>query len=205
MVDTHHDERIPARAHARASGQSQNRADGVTAAASDSAVDHTVGTGVSDPEYDPAADPPDRPESGVTDFAVTPVAGTLLTVVGLGVGLVAGFDIYSPRSGLVGSLGRAAVVLGYVVAGLLGTLWILDDANYHRERAVEWAPNPWAYLAGGALTVGAAICWWLRDGLALETSAAPAIAGIALVATCLASVAAGPIYLFRRHRKLTGR
>lgn len=147
-------------------------------------------------------DPSDGSDSAIDQQSVVPLLGTLLTVAGLGVGLVVGFDAFGPRTTVLASAARAAVVVGYVAVCLLGTVWIRDDARKQASRNHDWTPRPWAYLGGGTVLVGSAILWLNRGAVHTDPGTVPLIAGVAIVSGCLASVPAGPVYLIQRYRRL---
>lgn len=201
MVTTSLDESTTA-GDGPAEGQTQNHGT-LSRFAPTARSDRAVGTGVSETENGATEGSSDRPDpSALADLPLTPIVGTVLTVAGLGAGLLVGFDAYAPQSTALGSAARALAALGYVAAGTLGTLWIVDDARYLGATEAEWRPNPWAYVGAGAAVVGGAISWWFRESLAADFGLVPSLAGVAVVSVCLASVVVGPVYLLQRRRHL---
>jgi hypothetical protein len=184
-----------------ANEQSSSR--GPRVARTDGTTDGGSGLGTRTTDAGPVGQgPSDGSDSAVGQPSVLPLLGTLLTVGGLGVGLVVGFDTFGPRTTVLASAVRAALVVGYVAVCLLGTVWIRDDARTQAGRNHDWTPRPWAYLGGGTVVVGSAILWVSRGAVHADPGTIPVIAGIAILSGCLASVPAGPVYLIQRCRRL---
>lgn len=172
-------------------------------ARTDGTTDGDGGLGTRTTDAGPVGvDPSDGSDSAVGQPSVLPLLGTLLTVGGLGVGLVVGFDTFGPRTTVLASAVPATLVVGDVAVCLLGTVWIRDDARTQAGRNYDWTPRPWAYLGGGTVVVGSAILWVSRGAVHADPGTIPVIAGTATVSGCLASVPAGPVYLIQRYRRL---
>lgn len=108
--------------------------------------------------------------------------------------------LYSTRGGephLLG-FGLMAALVG-VAATATGHLY--DDAKHVAETS-DWSPNPMHYTATGTVIVTAALVGrvLLLDG----TIARPAefVGGVVIVSVLLSSVVVGPVYVFRRRRRL---
>lgn len=173
------------------------------AAGSDAAVDRSVGGSVSDSivESDREDDSsPARPQRQSTARLVVPVLGTIVTLLGLTVGLLAGFDVYAPRTTPLASALRAVLALGYVTVGLAGTVWVVDDARRLAEHGASWQPDPWSYVAAGTLILVAALSWWFQ-GVSVDRLG-PFLFGATVVAVVCSSVVVGPVYLLQRYRQV---
>lgn len=116
------------------------------------------------------------------------------------VAAVIGFETFDTGSGGVtgalafGLLGALLLVSGWTTARLY------DDARWIAARSLDWTPNPWSYVLGGAATL---VLLRVLELVVLESTVQrPALylAGNALVALALASVVAGPAYALRRER-----
>lgn len=142
------------------------------------------------------ASPPDR-------RFLTPILGSVLTVVGLVVGSVVGFDLYAPGPTAVEQALAYALLIPYYLASVRGTLWLFDDAADLATANATWQPDPWRYVALGGGVAGAGIFAALATTGGFTGAAAVTVAaGALLVGSLMASVVAGPLYLLQRHRHL---
>lgn len=139
------------------------------------------------------ADCPPRDRPGRLDHAWLLVAPAVVAAVAV-------------AAALAGAGGRASGPLRHVTVGVLfavslaGTLLLYDDANRVRRSVGEWRPNPWTYLVGGGLVLLLSRLASVAGG---RIENAPAfLAGSLVVAVVVSSVAAGPVYLYRRRRRV---
>lgn len=142
------------------------------------------------------ASPPDR-------RFLTPILGSVLTIVGLLVGSVVGFDLYAPGPTAAEQALAYALLVPYYLVSVRGTLWLFDDAADLATTNASWQPDPWRYVALGGGVAGAGIFAALATTGGLGGAAAVTVAAGALfVGSLMASVVAGPLYLLQRRRHL---
>ncbi|WP_440989116.1 hypothetical protein [Haloarchaeobius baliensis] len=108
--------------------------------------------------------------------------------------------LYSTRGGEPHLLGFA-LMAALVGVAATATGHLFDDAK-HVAETTDWSPNPTHYTVAGTAVVTVALVGRVLflDG----TIARPAefVGGVVIVSVLLSSVVAGPIYVFRRRRRL---
>lgn len=129
---------------------------------------------------------------------LVPAAATLL---GVAVGAVFGFGVFDPGQPGDVSLLPYLVLVPYFLAGLAGTLWLLEDAERLAAADADWQPNAWLYVFAGALALEAVVAVPVVRG-EVTTGVVPYLAGGFVLAALLSSVVVGPVYLLQRRRAL---
>lgn len=129
---------------------------------------------------------------------LVPIAAT---AVGVAVGLAFGFDVFDPGPPGDISLLPYLVLVPYFLAGLAGTLWLLEDAARLAAADADWQPNPWLYVTAGALVLEAVVAAPVVRG-DVTTGVVPYLAGGFVLAALLSSVVVGPVYFVMRRRAL---
>jgi hypothetical protein len=191
------DVRWPSETTARAAGASTPGSDGATASHSARASDEADR---SDDVTEPGDDSGARP--GLSDrsawLLVVPLAATL---VGVAVGLVFGFGVFDTGTPGDATLLPYVVLVPYFLAGLAGTLWLVEDAASLADSDADWQPNPWLYVVSGTLVLETVVAVPVLRG-EITTGIVPYLAGGLVLAGVLSSVVTGPIYFIRRRRNL---
>ncbi|WP_336035022.1 hypothetical protein [Halobacterium yunchengense] len=123
------------------------------------------------------------------------------TVAGALVGAVFGFGVFDTGTPGDVRLLPYVVIVPYFLTALAGTLWLVDDANRLADADADWQPNPWLYVAAGALVVEAGFAVPVLAG-DVTTGVVQYLAGALALAGVLSSVVAGPVYLLARRRNL---
>lgn len=196
---SHHpdDARWPSRATAVAADTPASDGErAVTAAGSRAAGERDRSAGVDEPGDDPGARA-DR-SSEYAWLLVVPFAATLL---GVAAGLVFGFGVYDTGTPGDVSLLPYVVLVPYFLAGLAGTLWLVEDATRLAAADADWQPNPWLYVLAGALVLEGVVAAPVVRG-EVTTGVVPYLAGGFVLAALLSSVVVGPVYLLLRRRNL---
>ncbi|MXR21925.1 hypothetical protein [Halobacterium bonnevillei] len=93
------------------------------------------------------------------------------------------------------------LLVPYFLAGLAGTLWLVEDAASLADSDADWQPNPWLYVVSGALVLEIVVALPVLRG-EITTGIVPYLAGGLVLAGVLSSVVTGPIYFVRRRRNL---
>ncbi|MFB6270859.1 MAG: hypothetical protein ABEH83_13015, partial [Halobacterium sp.] len=115
---------------------------------------------------------------------VVPFAATL---VGTAVGALFGFGVFDPGPPGDVSLLPYLVLVPYFLAGLAGTLWLVEDASRLAATDADWQPNPWLYVFSGALVLEAVVAAPVVRG-EITTDVVPYLAGGFVLAALLSSV-----------------
>lgn len=108
--------------------------------------------------------------------------------------------LYSTRGGEPNLLGFG-LMAALVGVATIATGHLYDDAK-HVDETTDWSPNPIHYTAAGTVVVTAAL---VARALLFDGSMARPVefvGGVVIVSVLLSSVVAGPIYVFRRRRRL---
>lgn len=128
------------------------------------------------------------------------LAPSVLAVVYGLIALVAGGALFDTGQPMPGA-GVAFALLGALFAlATHGTLRLFDDARLVADAGDEWQPNPWWYLANGALVLLALQAARFSAAATSVPDPIPVYAGTLVVALPIASLVAGPLYVIQRLR-----
>jgi len=131
---------------------------------------------------------------------VSLLAPTVLAVVYGLVALVAGGALFDTGQPMPGAAIAFALLGALFVLASHGTLRLFDDAQLVGDANADWQPNPWWYLATGALVLLVLqAARFAAAGTALSDPI-PVYAGTLVVALPIASLVAGPLYVIQRLR-----
>lgn len=110
------------------------------------------------------------------------------------------------------ALGRGALLLAGVAGGItvaydalligvaaLATDRLFGEASHLHDSDVDWAPNPWWYVLGGAMGVTALVVGTFDDP-SVVLARPTALVGVFVVGLVCASAVAGPAFLLQRRR-----
>jgi hypothetical protein len=113
------------------------------------------------------------------------------------------------ETGVLATLGPSvagAVTVGlywvYFVYAVVGTVFLYNDARALATTGSAWTPNPWVYVVTGAVGIVAirVLRWPFPDGSL--TGALTYLLGVFVVGCVVAASVTGPMYLWRRRRRV---
>lgn len=154
-------------------------------------------------DVDERGDGPGASADHSQPYAWLLVLPSAATLVGVAVGLVFGFGVFDPGPPGDVSVLPYLVLVPYFLAGLAGTLWLVEDAASLADANAAWQPNPWLYVLGGALALQTVVATPVVRG-DVATGVVPYLAGGFVLAALLSSVVVGPVYLWSRRRAFGG-
>lgn len=125
-------------------------------------------------------------------------APTLLgTVLLIGTSL----DLFGRVAPTYGPTLSAAAGLLFVVSAGTGTYFLVADARALQVEGSAWQPTALPYVAGGGV-VSTAILLASAAPLPATADSLVVVAGASIVGMATASAVSGPLYLYRRYRRI---
>ncbi|WP_136718497.1 hypothetical protein [Halorientalis salina] len=102
-----------------------------------------------------------------------------------------------------------AIVVGlywsFFLFAVFGTILLYNDAKGHQAAERDWQPNPWQYVLSGGVAVSAIQTAFVGLPSGTLSGTLAYVVGLLVVGCVVSSGITGPIYLFIRTRRLSGR
>lgn len=123
------------------------------------------------------------------------------TLLGSALLLATAADVFARLPPSYGPQIAAAAGVAFVLTAGTGTYFMIEDARAGFGERSAWQPTALPYVAAGA-TVSTAVLLAAAGAASSETVTVPMLAGAVIVGTATSSAVSGPVYLYRRYRRV---